>query len=166
MIQIVENVILKVQKKFWNIFKNNISIKIYENINESRNSYFSFKLKSKFKKNYLNDFTSNSYYKDKPNSYNTMNEVLKTENSENDFKSDINYIIKENDQLKIQLFDYKKMEEKLKVLTEENKKYKNINDIIMKHNKYLETKIKPFKEKRFAACPVKLIRILQVTCLR
>ena len=145
-LEIVENVILKVQKKFWNIFKNNISIKIYENINESRNSYFSFKLKSKFKKNYLNDFTSNSYYKDKPNSYNTMNEVLKTENSDNDFKSDINYIIKENDQLKIQLFDYKKMEEKLKVLTEENKKYKNINDIIMKHNKYLETKIKDIQE--------------------
>ena len=75
-----------------------------------------------------------------------MNEVLKTENSDNDFKSDMNYIIKENDQLKIQLYDYKKMEEKLNMLTEENKKYKSINDIIMKHNKYLEKKIKEIQE--------------------
>ena len=145
-LKIVENIILKVQKKFWNNFKNNISIKICENINESKKSYFSFKLKSKYKKNYLNEFISNSYYKDIHNSNNTMNEVLKTENSHNDFKSDMNYIIKENDQLKIQLFDYRKMEEKLKMLTEENKKYKSINDIIMKHNNYLEKKIKDIQE--------------------
>ena len=148
-LEIVENILLKVKKKYWNIFKNNISIKISENINEIKKTYFSFKLKSKYKKNYLNDFLSNSYYKDIKdihNSYNTMNEVLKTENSDNDFKSDMNYIIKENDQLKIQLYDYKKMEEKLNMLTEENKKYKSINDIIMKHNKYLEKKIKEIQE--------------------
>ena len=145
-LEILGNVILKVEKNFWNIFKNNISIKICENMNESRRTYFSIKLKSKFKKNYLNDFMSNSYYKDIHNSYNTMNEVLKTENSGDDFKSDMNNIIKENDQLKIQLFDYKRMEEKLNVLNEENKKYKSINDIIMKHNKYLEKKIKDIQE--------------------
>lgn len=145
-LEILENVILKVQKNFWNIFKNNISIKMCENINESKRPYFSIKLKSKFKKNYLNDFMSNSYYKDIHNSYNTMNEVLKTENSEIDYKSDMNYIIKENEQLKIQLFDFQKMEEKLNVLNEENKKYKSINDIIMKHNKYLEKKIKDIQE--------------------
>jgi hypothetical protein len=137
-LEIVENVILKMQKKFWDILKNNISIKICENIIESKKSFFSFKLKSKYKKNYFNDFMSNSY--------NTMNELLKTENSDNECKSDMNNIIKENEQLKIQLFDYKKMEEKLNVLTEENKKYKSINDIIMKHNKYLEKKIKDIQE--------------------
>ena len=69
--------------------------------------------------------------------------------SDNDFNNEtINKIIRENNQLKIQLYDYKKMEEQLKQLTEENKKYQSINDIIMKHNNYLEKKMKDIQSNK------------------
>jgi hypothetical protein len=73
---------------------------------------------------------------------------IKTDDKDSEFNSKINNIIKENNQLKIQLYDYKKMEEQLKQLIEENKKYKSINDIIMKHNNYLEKKIKDIQSNK------------------
>ena len=57
-------------------------------------------------------------------------------------------MIKENNQLKSQIFDNKNIEEKLKQLLLENKKNQNINAIIMKDNQQLAKKLKSIEEKR------------------
>ena len=141
-IVILQNILLKKKKVYWNLLEKNIPKNITENSSELRTPYLSFKLKSKFRKNYLSSYMSNSYYNDVDTFHNSMKNEIKTDDRDSECNSKINNIIKENNQLKIQLYDYQKMEEQLKQLKEENKKYQSINDIIMKHNNYLEKKIK------------------------
>jgi len=144
----LQNILLKKKKIYWNLFAKNIPKEITENSSELKTPYLSFKLKSKYKKNYLSSHLSNSYYNDIDTFHNTMKNDINTDDRDSEFNSHINKIIKENNQLKIQLYDYKKMEEQLKQLTEENKKFQSINDIIMKHNNYLEKKIKDMQNNK------------------
>ena len=144
----LQNIFLKKKKVYWNLLDKKITNNITENSSELKTSYLSFKLKSKYKKNYLSSFMSNSYYNDIDTFHNAEKYDIKTDDKDSEFNSKINNIIKENNQLKIQLYDYKKMEEQLKQLIEENKKYKSINDIIMKHNNYLEKKIKDIQSNK------------------
>ena len=141
-VEILEAVFYRIKKNYWKNYKNNISKKISEKNSSNKTPYTtSLKFKSKFKTNFYPELMSNSYYKDIHNSYYTVNDIVKTENNESDLKSKMNAIIEENNQLKIQLFDYKNCEEKLKRLTEENAKYQNINEVIIKRNEFLENKL-------------------------
>ena len=144
----LQNIFLKKKKVYWILLDKNIIKNNTENSSEIKTPYLSFKLKSKYKKNYLSSFMSNSYYNDIDTFHNAAKYDIKTDDRDSEFNSKINNIIKENNQLKIQLYDYKKMEEQLKQLKEENKKYQSINDIIMKHNNYLEKKIKDIQSNK------------------
>ena len=146
--EILHNILLKKKKIYWNLLEKNIPKEFTENSSELKTPYLSLKLKSKFKKNYLSSHMSNSYYNDIDTFHNTMKNEMKTDDRDSEYNFQINKLIKENNQLKIQLYDYKKMEEQLKQLTEENKKFQSINDIIMKHNNYLEKKIKDIQNNR------------------
>ena len=65
-----------------------------------------------------------------------------------EFKIKLDDIIKENTELKNQIFDNKNIEEKMKQLLEENKKNQSINAIIMKDNRQLAKRLKNIKDNR------------------
>jgi hypothetical protein len=69
-------------------------------------------------------------------------------NDNNNLKIKLDEMIKENNELKNQIFDNKNIEERLKQLLIENKKNQNINSIIMKDNQQLAKKLKNIQENR------------------
>ena len=77
-----------------------------------------------------------------------LGESFNIKNDSNYLKIKLNDIIKENSELKNQIFDNRKIEEKLKQLQFENKKNQNINAIIMKDNQNLAKKLKNIQESR------------------
>ena len=77
-----------------------------------------------------------------------LGESINIKNDNNYLKLKLNDIIKENSELKNQIFDNQKIEEKLKQLQFENKKNQNINAIIMKDNQNLAKKLKNIQESR------------------
>ena len=77
-----------------------------------------------------------------------LGETFNIKNDSNYLKLKLNDVIKENSELKNQIFDNRKIEEKLKQLQLENKKNQNINAIIMKDNQNLAKKLKNIQESR------------------
>ena len=78
-------------------------------------------------------------HKELGDSFNITNEDLKIK---------LDDIIKENKELKNQIFDNKNIEEKMKQLLEENKKNQSINEIIMKDNRQLAKRLKTIQNNR------------------
>jgi hypothetical protein len=81
----------------------------------------------------------NQLHKELGDSFNIINDDLKIK---------LDDIIKENNDLKNQIFDNKNIEEKMKQLLEENKKNQSINEIIMKDNRQLAKKLKTIQDNR------------------
>ena len=77
-----------------------------------------------------------------------LGESFNIKNDNNYLKLKLSDIIKENCELKNQIFDNRKIEEQLKQLQFENKKNQNINAIIIKDNQNLAKKLKNIQESR------------------
>ena len=141
--------------KYWKYFIEKIINKIAEEINKSK------------KKSKTYDNNKNNKNKSNQNSlYNTNNKlILKTNeinklhkelgdsfniinDNNNGLKLQLDEMIKENKELKNQIFDNKNIEERYQQLLVENKKNQNINSIIMKDNQQLAKKLKNIQDNR------------------
>ena len=117
--------------------------------------YFIFKLK-KHKKKIKKISTNNKLISTKKKIILKTNEVKMLHKelgdsfniTNDDLKIKLDDIIKENNELKNQIFDNKNIEEKMKQLLEENKKNQSINAIIMKDNRQLAKRLKNIQDNR------------------
>ena len=141
-LEIIELLLLKRKKLFFNIFHLNIKSKILF-YNSQKSSSFPFRLKSKINKDNIKELIS-ELNNIEQNSSNKINDLKDYEINILKFK--LNEITKENNQLKIKLFDLKYNEEKLQILIDENKKFHSINEIILKNNQQLSEKLKEIQK--------------------
>ena len=121
----------------------------YKLLSQNKVKKYSFKNKKKentiFTTNnrlFFKNREINKFHKEMGDSFYIIND------KNNGLKLKLDNMIKENNQLKSQIFDNKNIEEKLKQLLLENKKNQNINAIIMKDNQQLAKKLKSIEEKR------------------
>ena len=142
--------ILYIRKiKYWKFFIEKIIKKIadeinkmknkrnYANIKKNQNSLYNANNKLILKTNEIN-----MLHKELGDSFNIIND------NNNGLKLKLDEMIKENTELKNQIFDNKNIEERLQQLLVENKKNQNINTIIMKDNQQLAKKLKNIQENR------------------
>ena len=145
-VDILENLILKRKKYFWKLYKNMVSRII--DIISSKVSLNILKDYLKINKNNSKEKKYLSFHKELGDSFNIIIDNKQKEINEKKLKSKLNDVIKENTELKNQLFDNKNIEEKMKNLIDENKKNQNINAIIMKDNQQLAKKLKDIQDYR------------------
>jgi hypothetical protein len=118
--------------------------------------YFILKLKKYKKKKRRNIISNNKLTNTKKKIIMKTNEVKMLHKelgdsfniTNDDLKIKLDDIIKENNELKNQIFDNKNIEEKMKQLLEENKKNQSINAIIMKDNRQLAKRLKNIQDNR------------------
>ena len=147
-VNILENIFLSRKKLFWKLFNNFISLKLYDDIINSKVNLNILKEYIRKKKDIPRVKKINSFHKELGDSFNIIIDNKQKENAEKTLKSKLNDVIKENTELKNQLEDNKNIEEKMKNLIDENKKNRNINDIIMKDNQQLAKKLKDMQDYR------------------
>ena len=131
--ELLNNIIIQRRKNTWKYLK----IKIKDNKKykkRNNNKVINTKKKILMKTNEINQL-----HKELGDSFNIINDDLKIK---------LDDIIKENNDLKNQIFDNKNIEEKMKQLLEVNKKNQSINEIIMKDNRQLAKRLKNIKDNR------------------
>ena len=136
--------------KYWKYFIEKIINKIADEINKSKkktktynknvknpNSLYNTNNKLILKTNEINKL-----HKELGDSFNIIND------NNNGLKLKLDEMIRENKELKNQIFDNKNIEERYQQLLVENKKNQNINSIIMKDNQQLAKKLKNIQDNR------------------
>ena len=125
---------IKSDKRKRKLYNNNNNTNTNKN---NRNSLYNTNNKLILKTNEINKL-----HKELGDSFNIINE------KNNGLKNKLDEMIKENTELKNQIYDNKNMEERYQQLLVENKKNQNINSIIMKDNQQLAKKLKNIQENR------------------
>ena len=136
--------------KYWKYFIEKIINKIADEINKrkkktktynknvkNQNSLYNTNNKLILKTNEINKL-----HKELGDSFNIIND------NNNGLKLKLDAMIRENKELKNQIFDNKNIEERYQQLLVENKKNQNINSIIMKDNQQLAKKLKNIQDNR------------------
>ena len=141
-IDILQELILNYKNDYWTKFKNNI------NKGLMKTPSYSIRAKYKLKNSKAKYSLINEFHKETGDSFNIINRNIKKDNKEKKLKSKLNDIMRENNELRNQLFDNRNIENKLKSLINENKKNQNINAIIMKDNMQLAKKLKDLQDYR------------------
>jgi len=131
--ELLNDIIIDKKEKLWKYFK--FCIKNRKKKEKKNNK----KLMNTKKKILMKATEVKMLHKELGDSFNIKNDDLKIK---------LDDIIKENNELKNQIFDNKNIEEKMKQLLEENKKNQSINAIIMKDNKQLAKRLKNIQENR------------------
>ena len=131
--ELLNDIIIDKKEKLWKYFK--LCIKNRKKKEKKNNK----KLMNTKKKILMKATEVKMLHKELGDSFNIKNDDLKIK---------LDDIIKENNELKNQIFDNKNIEEKMKQLLEENKKNQSINAIIMKDNKQLAKRLKNIQENR------------------
>ena len=131
--ELLNDIIIDEKEKLWKYFK--LCIKNRKKKEKKNNK----KLMNTKKKILMKATEVKMLHKELGDSFNIKNDDLKIK---------LDDIIKENNELKNQIFDNKNIEEKMKQLLEENKKNQSINAIIMKDNKQLAKRLKNIQENR------------------
>ena len=131
--ELLNDIIIDKKEKLWKYFK--LCIKSRKKKEKKNNK----KLMNTKKKILMKATEVKMLHKELGDSFNIKNDDLKIK---------LDDIIKENNELKNQIFDNKNIEEKMKQLLEENKKNQSINAIIMKDNKQLAKRLKNIQENR------------------
>ena len=131
--ELINDIIIDKKEKLWKYFK--LCIKNRKKKEKKNNK----KLMNTKKKILMKATEVKMLHKELGDSFNIKNDDLKIK---------LDDIIKENNELKNQIFDNKNIEEKMKQLLEENKKNQSINAIIMKDNKQLAKRLKNIQENR------------------
>ena len=132
-LELLNDIIIDKKEKLWKYFKYEIKHINKEGKKNIRN------LQNTKKKILMKTSEMKMLHKELGDSFNIKNDDLKIK---------LDDIIKENNELKNQIFDNKNIEEKMKQLLEENKKNQSINAIIMKDNKQLAKRLKNIQESR------------------
>ena len=143
------NIFLIRKANYWKLFlkkipkwSSNRLIKKAKNVknvikeNKNTNSYMNTNNRLILKTNEIN-----MLHKELGDSFNIIND-------NNGLKLKLDDMIKENNELKNQIYDNKNIEERLKQLLVENKKNQNINAIIMKDNQQLAKRLKNIQDNR------------------
>ena len=130
--KIINYIIIEKKKVILNYIK--FVIKENKNRNKSKNRLMNTNNKILIKTNEIN-----MLHKELVDSFNIKNDDLIIK---------LDDIIKENKDLKNQIFENKIIEDKMKKLLEENKKNQSINEIIMKDNRQLSQKLKDLQDNR------------------
>ena len=141
-IDILQELILNYKNDNWKAFKKNINRSLM------KTPSYSIRAKYKLKNSKIKDSLINVFHKEAGDSFNIINKNIKKDNKEKKLKSKLNDIMRENNELRNQLFDNRNIEIKLKSLINENKKNQNINAIIMKDNMQLAKKLKDIQDYR------------------
>ena len=141
-IDILQDLLLNYKNDYWKIFKININQTLI------KTQSYSIRAKYKLKNTKVKEPLINEFHKETGDSFNIINRNIKKENKEKKLKSKLNDIMRENNELRNQLFDNRNIENKLKSLINENKKNQNINAIIMKDNMQLAKKLKDIQDYR------------------
>ena len=131
--ELLNKIIIERRKNVWKFLKKRIK---GNNKHKNRNNNKIIKTKKKI---LMKTNEINKLHKELGDSFNIKNDELKIK---------LDDIIKENNDLKNQIFDNKNIEEKMKQLLEENKKNQSINEIIMKDNRQLAKKLKTIQDNR------------------
>ena len=131
--ELLNKIIIERRKNVWKFLKKRIK---GNNKHKNRNNNKIIKTKKKI---LMKTNEINKLHKEWGDSFNIKNDELKIK---------LDDIIKENNDLKNQIFDNKNIEEKMKQLLEENKKNQSINEIIMKDNRQLAKKLKTIQDNR------------------
>ena len=126
--------------KFMDIYKKNLENIFMNLLQKNTNKKIINSLINRNNKLILKTNEINILHKELGDSFNII--------TENNLLVKLNDVIKENAELKNQLFDNKNIEERLNQLLIENKKNQNINAIIMKDNQLLAKKLKNFEAKK------------------
>ena len=131
--ELLNKIIIERRKNVWKFLKKRIK---GNNKHKNRNNNKIIKTKKKI---LMKTNEINKLHKELGDSFNIKNDELKIK---------LDDIIKENNDLKNQIFDNKNIEEKMKQLLEENKKNQSINAIIMKDNRQLAKRLKNIQDNR------------------
>ena len=132
----IKNIFINKKYQMWKYFI--LKLKKYKN-KKRRNVISNNKLTNTKKKIIMKTNEVKMLHKELGDSFNITNDDLKIK---------LDDIIKENNELKNQIFDNKNIEEKMKQLLEENKKNQSINAIIMKDNRQLAKRLKNIQDNR------------------
>ena len=147
--QVLFRVFYRKKMEYWNLFLNKLS---KSSTNRLINKAKNIKNSVKNKKNQNHIISTNNKLILKTNEVNMLHKEIGDSfniiNDNNGLKLKLDDMIKENTELKNQIFDNKNIEERLKQLLVENKKNQNINAIIMKDNQQLAKRLKNIQDNR------------------
>ena len=131
--ELLNKIIIERRKNVWKYLKKRIKG------NNNKHKKGNNKITITKKKILMKTNEINKLHKELGDSFNIKNDELKIK---------LDDIIRENNDLKNQIFDNKNIEEKMKELLEENKKNQSINEIILKENRQLSKKLKTIQDNR------------------